>query len=645
MINRFYKRTPYEGELYQPNVQLMASVLEQAQKKYDTNYALADELKNRYIDALPQDRAEADKIQAANEQRINDIVGKYNGDYSQATKDLYSLISDIKRDYNPGGKAHAIATNYKNYNDAIERERERLKKGEVVQEQIGMLQNYFNRTYTGIGEKDKVTGNYNMLNLPDLAKYVDSSKLIEEAYKSTPEQSRKVGRTSFRDGNIYYHEEEQKGKPYELLQQSFADALFGDVGYVNMMDQMSMLSGENLNQTDFENRILEDAYAYARTRAYMNTSDITKAQRDPVYLENLRWSHRKKDMEDLFGSSLGALEKGDYINKNSGQSLPDDWRLTNTSKYSPSLERSGIVADPEHYRGTRSPIQGGLYDAMQSGELKKVHPGANLNLLMAGAADMAAKQGFNLKDQSEEWKRNFFANNEKELLRKYNKDLGNLQVTGLDQYPLPNGASDELKKELIPKATSGGTSVFRIVNGKMSEFTKLKDSGINPKDLYDDNGRLKDGVRVVSYAVPGQGIPKGAFKVTTPNGDSFYVTDQNKDRYEHFGQIGAAHNAIFQNGEEWGGKFPVETKEGKITGITPRSNYFYDDSGNVTQKLTYWGLDEEGKMTLLTKGDGKTPADIYDVWDLEDDRIKSVMPLGAAKSDMTRFIYNSFFNE
>ena len=118
-INRYYKRTPYEGELYQPNVELISSVLQQAQTKYDTNFAMSEKLKNRYVNALAPDRAAADEIQQGTEKRIDDIVTKYSGDYSAASKDLYKLVSDIEKEYNPGGKAHAIETNYKNYNDAL----------------------------------------------------------------------------------------------------------------------------------------------------------------------------------------------------------------------------------------------------------------------------------------------------------------------------------------------------------------------------------------------------------------------------------------------------------------------------------------------------------------------------------------------
>jgi hypothetical protein len=651
MINRYYNRTPYQGELYQPNVELISEVLGQAQKKYDTNFATAQQLKNKYINALPQDRAIADEIQASTEKRIDDIVTKYSGDYSAASKDLYSLIGDLEKDYNPGGKAHAIETNYKGYNEAIGREQERLKKGEVISAQVAALQGHIARTYSGIGEKDKVTGSYNMLTVPDLAKYVDESKLIEEAYKSTPEQKRKEGKTYFKDGNQYYQEVETQGKPYEVLRQSFSDALFGDNAYTSYKDQLGYLSGDNPTQQQFEDDIINTADRYASTRAYMNTSDILKAERDPVYLENLRHGHRMNEAkykqklkdastQEVMGNLFGALGVGEAVNRAAGSELPKDWRTYSTGKQ--ELKFPGTMSGAMYIESETLSTRGNLYDLISSNKIKEVAPGINANLLTAGARKLAAEQGFNLDNQSEAWKRNFYASNESEIRDQYNNDRKNVQVGIADEFAVPDGAGKVLKEQLIPRAMAGNTSVFQIKNGSLQEYTKLGDIGISENDIYDDNGSIKKGVKVTDYVVPGQFYTKPAYKVVTPGGKEFFITDQNKDRYEYFTGMSNAHAPIWEEGKEWGTSFPARIGESTIR-IAPKMTYQYDAQGTAHQDLQYYHVTPDGKMELITNAKGDGAATIYDMWNLEGDRIKSSMPLGAALTK--KFIFDTVVDD
>lgn len=110
MVNRYFNRRPYEGSFYTPPVDLIAQQLDYTQRKYDENYLLANEIKSHFIDSLPQDRRAANELQSAYSRRIDDIVKQYNGDYARASKDLNSFMYDLKKDYNPGGKAFAIAS-------------------------------------------------------------------------------------------------------------------------------------------------------------------------------------------------------------------------------------------------------------------------------------------------------------------------------------------------------------------------------------------------------------------------------------------------------------------------------------------------------------------------------------------------------
>lgn len=63
MVNRFFRRTPYDIGLYVPPVDVIKESMAMAQKQYDTNYALADAVKNNFINSLPQDRQAANELQ------------------------------------------------------------------------------------------------------------------------------------------------------------------------------------------------------------------------------------------------------------------------------------------------------------------------------------------------------------------------------------------------------------------------------------------------------------------------------------------------------------------------------------------------------------------------------------------------------
>ena len=111
-VNRYYRGSEYRPELYAPPVQFIGAALEQAQKQYDTNFAAAQGMKNKYIQARQQDRSRANELQSQFESRIDQVASKYNGDFSQAGKDLYKLQADMAKLYGPGGEAGAIQNNF-----------------------------------------------------------------------------------------------------------------------------------------------------------------------------------------------------------------------------------------------------------------------------------------------------------------------------------------------------------------------------------------------------------------------------------------------------------------------------------------------------------------------------------------------------
>jgi len=178
-VNRYYKGTPYQGSLYVPPVQFVAQALESAQKQFDVNYQFAGKLRNQYIQARPQDRVRANEIQADIQKRVDEVATKYNGDYSQASKDLYGLQRDISKMFSPGGEAAAIQQNYLTVQQSLENEAKRVEKGEVASEDLNLLRSFYD-TKLPPTVLNPATGTYLQVAPKSLPKHYDTGKEFEE---------------------------------------------------------------------------------------------------------------------------------------------------------------------------------------------------------------------------------------------------------------------------------------------------------------------------------------------------------------------------------------------------------------------------------------------------------------------------------
>lgn len=690
MINRYYTRTPYEGELYSPNVALVGQVLEAAQKQYDTNFLVAEELKNKTLNALPVDRLRADEITKAYQSRIDDVVNKYSGDYSQATKDLYKLKTDITKDFSPGGEAAAIESNYKNYYERLKEEQERLKKKEIHADQISMWSNYTLGNYTGVGKKDPISGSYNILEPESIAEYVDPNSIIEDMFKNTPELEREVGREVFQNGMKIYNREKVKGKTYDQLNPAFTTALRNNSTYQNYLAQTSRFRNNISQEESFQ---AADDYttrlgsAWAQMKAYENRSTDQRIDRDPLYLQNLRHKQsmdriryrrqlQKQDEAEAERRAM-SVQIGEAINTPNGQKIPTDWKSSKSQAVSDLGVFGALVHEAgsafgnimgtitdvtantfvkpwmkdktsrpgDFFRVDQQNYSANLYDAVNSGAIKSIYPNTNEGLLNATFGKIATQKGKDWSKMSPSEQRTFVGIHEKEILSDYNADLDDLQVAITDEFAIPNKAGEVLKQQLLPLALSGGTSVFQIENGNIKEHAKLDDIDISRSDIYDSNDKIKAGVKVSSYVVPGQGFEKAAYKVVLPNGKTFYVTDQDRTRYTGFSNFGKSLEPVLKHGAELGLPFSDLSINDQQLSIVPKLKYNYEGS-KVKKEIEYYYIDPETKeMKLLPnmRGDGK--ATTYDIWDLMNSQIKSALPLGASKSDFTKFDYDYNIDE
>lgn len=244
-INRFDQFAPLEFRMPETPLQPLIGALEAKQTRYDQSFAMADELSNQYIDALEQDQARANTLTQGWQTRIDDMVEQYDGDYSRIYKDLYGLKRDITKSFSPQGEAGAIQANKAAYVDALKRERERLAKGEIAQEQLESWANYTMLNYQGVGERDPITGSYNELSPESIARYVNGEEIAREAAKEIA--AMEGGSETVNIGGQWLV---KKGNKYEviepgLIQSVVERSLSNNPEYINYLRQDSKFSGQD----------------------------------------------------------------------------------------------------------------------------------------------------------------------------------------------------------------------------------------------------------------------------------------------------------------------------------------------------------------------------------------------------------------
>lgn len=285
-IGRYFQPTAYEGQLYTPPIDIIAGALEKAQKQYDTNFLLTEKLRNKYIEALPQDRARANQLQQEFEKEIDATVAKYNGDYGAATSDLYKLTSKMTKAFSPGGEAYSIQGNYSTVQESLKRERERLAKGEVTSDQVNLLQEYYYGQAPTTFNKE--TQGYSTINQLDLAKYVDEGKIAEEILTKLPTRKKKqdVFAGLAPNGDYLYRTEEVEWKdPHEAVV-ALDQGLFSNDAYMGYTSQIAQLAGVDPNE-------------YQRTARQQFIQNVVPARTGVMHMSSTNkfvdnWRERKR---------------------------------------------------------------------------------------------------------------------------------------------------------------------------------------------------------------------------------------------------------------------------------------------------------------------------------------------------------------
>lgn len=644
-VNRYYKREPYELGLYTPPIGYVEKTLQFAQKQYDTNYSVAEMIKNHYIESLPQDRAQANAIQEEYEKRIDDIVATYKGDYSQAGKDLRGLLSDIKKDYNPGGRAAAISSNYATYKDWLGRHQERLKKGEILAEDLNLANDYFMSNYTGVGNIDPVTGDYNRFNPEEVSAYTDPDKIIQDVYKTFKPEKRKVGKTVFENGLKKYTVEETEGIDANRLLPSFRQALLGNPQYSNYLAQKSKFLG--LDSDSVEQYIDQYSEQRAQDLSYMNVSHDEKFDRDPLYLLREKARLDKKNQDDLLQKLSYRYDPATKnINRDAVKIDPENWRKSinsgntkgpNAASFSGTAAAGFTALMPGYaqYNPTKdypNTFSKSLPEFLSNtSELKKY----NVDPILAQQVfqDFASEYGKDFQQQYDN-SPGFAEDFDRQFWKQYKRAHETTSAGQATTIPIPRDAGLELAETIASRLSVNSESVYRpgeTVASAPSAF------GLNDANkLFDSKtGKLKPGIIATDYVTVQQGYPFMGIKLNVPDVGEIVVVDQETHRQEISQNLQTGFNPIFVDGQKTGGVMRVQGGFPVIPEMVySRDNKTGDYSGTLIFNIADPKHPDYGKPATV-EDDASGEIRLYNMHDVIDGvapELKSALPQTRTKN-------------
>lgn len=322
MTNRYDNIRPWKGQFSALPIDMLAQTLDTAQKQYDTNFMFAEQLRNANVSALPQDQLRADAIEKNWSSSIDSVVQKYSGDYSQASKELYKLQNQMKRDLLPGGEAYSIQASYNNWQTELQKNKERLQKGDITDLQYQLFGNTLSQ-YQG-AKKDPTTGSYSVFNPVALTNAVDYNKIATTAAQTVkPREVTRSIPTLGRDGRWKYETKTMSEVDPHAVYQAVNDALVGTPGYTSYMAQLGRLQGYDPSKWL---QTINDQVATSAAQTYGGTYKdelAIKYEADPFVKQQRQFAHDASMANLKYSRDVSlASAKGEITPaENSGKNL------------------------------------------------------------------------------------------------------------------------------------------------------------------------------------------------------------------------------------------------------------------------------------------------------------------------------------
>lgn len=628
MVNRYTQFTPLTFDLYKPDVGVMASLAEGLQKRYDANFEAAESLRNTLINSLPQDRIRANEKQAEYSKKIDNVVAAYNGDYSQATKDLYRLKKEIERDFAPGGEAHAIQTNYLTYVDWDKRQKERVAKEQVSSSDLTMANNYFMNSFKGT--KPDEYGIYSKINLQEVANTVNIDKIVRDVAASMKPEKIETGNTVFKDGLKIDITSAKEGVSYERLSPSLKLALSSDPNISNYFSQKMLFSGADpsLAKTYLE----QYADARAKDLSYLSTKNTSFKERDAKALEAYKQDRedQRKQME-LFGNrQFEAIPTTGSIYK---EIDPLDFRTQPALSFQNFLK--SMQLGPESFSSVGSeypvvPVVGvKIRDKQQNVVAAAKNPdflerfkingtllqaNINENIQMLHSDPNKALEIYKSKyGKDSAWTKSF----DQQVINQYNKDFKNNSFTEPMVMPIAGKQGDAVVEDLYSALKTRPEHV-RVMKLGSKELMPANEAGITAEDLVvaNEKGANPKLTSDVNYVVPQPNVYTGGIMIVK-NGETYVIEDQSEERRTISRQVGSAFKEI--SGGETRSSQPILIGNKNGQNIYGLPEVVYERGADKTMRSYYrYALVDPATGNVATDASGEEifyrPNSPLDLW-------------------------------
>lgn len=658
-INRFYRRNPYEGQLYSLPVAPQLQLMQMTKQAYDMNYSDALKLKNNYIDALPQDRAEANALQQKYANKVDEIVNRHGGDYAKIGKSLRELQAEAMSDFAPGSKGAAIVTQKRIYDDWRKRNEERVAKGDVLPEDVSLGSNEFMRNYKGVSSNED--GVYAPTMIEDVAEFSDPNKLFMDVQsKITPEKT-KIQYTKFENGFVKDITEEVETKSPQKLKQAFGTALMSDKKTINYLRQQARYRGLNPSSTL---QYVDDLTTSAATSyAYRNISSGTKTERDPMALaaykakldaDNIKLKH---SLDNSIDNPSNGLEFGQDIPINAKKQLdPKNWKsnlfLDQVIYSSPTSAqvRTGMEGNYTKIQSTIPAQEKNLFSLYKNDSLAADK--INKSALKLAVRNYAQSMKFDVDKMSEIQLKSFINANEENIIQSYNAIDKDVNAGKSFYKPLNDRIIPQVSDRAFRSLLSQSPVTFVDADGKRLENVNLKqllDEGkITMEDIVDDKGKRKSDV--FGYSVLGglySNTPGYMMNVYGKDGakGTIVVHDQSVQRKDLYNNIGNAMKEVTFGGKSISSPFRVGSNM-----LVAHSN-LVTERGQTKNQLSFSRLDRDGNSyplyyeDLFSNDDGtrmgipgindenKTPLSVIDFQEMLMPEYIKAQPYSYSKKD------------
>lgn len=630
MINRFYRRTPYDIGLYTPPVDTVYKTVEFLQKRYDFNRALVDQLKTTYINALPQDKAKAAMIQKSWNDAIDSLVKDSGGNFANISKGLNELTSTIRSQLAPTGEAGAIVNNFNLYQDWLKRHQDRVTKGEIIGADLAQASNYFLSNFGGTNPDE--AGVYAQIQLDDLSNYVPLDEMSRKIANEVKPIKGKRGTHVLKDGLFIYNSIESEGVSKERIQEAVGTTLAGDARVMSYLrDKLKYAGGDPSKVSEF---LSSYAGSLGEALAYENEFTDQKLTRDPMAVARYRVQAQKKNNEELMrnfmqlqeGSLLGVPTENGKIPLANPQGVfgRDIFDIASGQPEVPILQspyRQALKMGANMFGPLGAIVSGGLdVQAYRTPTDKKAsiieivndptyrerltNKGYNVALLTEISKDLDAQIDRKKYINDKAYQKQV----DQQIMDQYDKSIIPMSSSRSWNYRIPNRKMQEqIAKSELPKLLSGQGEFYipgedRVVAGNNipSDIRKL---------LVDDKGNYNLNMINVEQVGPQSGYPYAGYKFnigsTEGHGKSIVIPIRNVDVQKRSQEIYNAYGPL------WEGKATVGNPYVHDMGVNPKTgqreqmvaipsiDYVYNPTeGRYVESMKLYPMTKEGTRDM-----------------------------------------------